>query len=174
MAHDRVYSDDAELLGGVLIGLAEAIKVTHNDLSSILEKYGFDEIHPDEWYSVSALVDFFNELESLPSGMLDLAAVGKHIASSLEVPATISTLDEYLRHSIPLHQQVHRGNDVGSVTYSYDRQHNLYEVRADVPYPVNYMYGLYFGFAQRFLDHGFIIEVSVDHKHVKTFVIRED
>ncbi|MEM6285326.1 MAG: hypothetical protein AAF787_24265 [Chloroflexota bacterium] len=159
MSKNRRYSNDAQILGMVMVGMADAINLTVNDIGEVMKKYGFDNIDPEAWYSVNDLVDFFDELDGLPSGMFDLAAVGKFIANDLQLPDHITTMEAYLNFSVSLYDQVHRGGDVGRLGYK--RSGKTHIVEADVPYPPNYMYGLYFGLAQRFIDGGFNIQHDV-------------
>ncbi len=169
MPYKRQFSSDAEILGMVLVGIEEAVSATSNDLKPLLAKYGFRNINPQRWYSVKDLVNFFEELDSMPSGVFDLAAVGKYVAMHLDIPSNVRTFDQYLQFSVPLYNQVHRGGDVGSLEYV--RRGNTYHVTADVPYPPNYMYGLYFGLAQRFLDTGFTIDHQVLRNEQKLSII---
>lgn len=170
MGYRRTYSPHAEVLGVILIGMTQAIREMHSDISFILRRHHLDNINPDHWYRIVDLLDFFQTLDAMPSNKLNLAMAGHYLATALQVPASIITLHDYLEYSIPLHLAVHRGGDVGSILYQ--REGDVYEVVADVPYPTNYMYGVYHGFATRFLDRDFSIEIYIDQQQINTFVIR--
>src|SRR5262245_13259408 len=97
-------SPDVEILGGVLLGLLQATEIENID--SLLQKYGLDEIDANKWYPQQLVLDFYKAVASSEfNSSQNLTEIGTQMIDSTplqsadnSIKGAIENLDVLTKH----------------------------------------------------------------------------
>ena len=130
-----------------------------------LNKYGLGVIDPEKWYLLSKWVEVMNTVARGPTGMSDLVAIGLAITKTALLPPDIEnmTYPQFAMLADETYQINHRNGYAGEIkTEIVAEQHARYTIH--VPYPDDLEYGVFYGFARRFLGPEPYLIVSYDEE----------
>lgn len=149
------------------------MNATVNNLQShqflpLLEKYGIDEIDPEQWYPLEVLLSIFNDMGRRGGEWSNFVALGMGIARSSVMPPSLDGPD--LSKMLELwdeHYQINHRN--GEITHAYPSkiadQHYQIRLDRDHTYPFDLVYGLVWGTAQIMLPDEVDFEVWYDEAY---------
>lgn len=146
---NKSFNGNAQVIGQVLFAFAQNINV--EEMLPILQKHDLVDLQEDKWYSVETIVKFFEDITAQTNAMFNLVSIGTKIAIYCIVPPNIDVMpfSDFLEIIDTVYHMQHRG-DVGQlVTRKLSAQH--YTVTSDTPYPDDFWYGIYYGWAKRLL-----------------------
>jgi hypothetical protein len=143
-------SPGAETLGLLLGGFSDNIQGA--ETRPILEKHGFFNLQPFEWYPVQMLLDALNELAESPNTMPNFVAIGMTIGEGVPLPPEMAnpTLEDVLMIWNNLYQALHRSADVGGIKIE-KVSDTYFKTIQSVVYPDDMSYGVLYAYGRRFL-----------------------
>jgi hypothetical protein len=153
---------DAEILGGAITGLIDAIN--RDAIIPHLEKLDMMNIQNDKWYPKQQYIDLWNSIIESGSSSQDFVGVGMTIAATAWPPeADRQSFDELIDSWEAAFDAVNRGKDRGYV-HANKNPDGTYTVRCRTPDPDNLHYGIVYGFCQRFLpdDKDYTVKFDPD------------
>jgi len=143
---------EAIILGKAVQAFAENLE--SDVVRPLLLKYGLDTIDPEKWYPCQALLNVLRDVSEMPGGSNALVAVGKKTVETAVMPPEVDSIPKML-NSLNTGYHLNLRNvpaeDVHPVEVVSER---VYRVTSNTPFPLNYTYGLVWGFAQRFRSPG--------------------
>jgi hypothetical protein len=153
-------NENAQVIGQVLFAFAHNINV--EEMLPVLQKYDLVELYEDQWYPVETIVKFFKAISEQANAMFNLVSIGTKISTYCIVPPDLDAMpfSDFLGIIDTVYHMQHRG-DVGQlIPHKVNAQH--YTVTSATPYPDDFWYGIYYGWAQRLLPQGISIKVWYD------------
>jgi hypothetical protein len=145
----KAFDPKAEVIG--LNMLSNLHNMNKANFAPILTKYGISEVDPQHWYSQQMWLDVLHEVvQSSNSAMFDLVAVGISVADLTSFPPEVNTLPKAFTALEKLYTTNHRGGYVGELVCESAEDGKIIE-RMNSPYPDDFLYGLAYGIAKRFL-----------------------
>lgn len=143
---------DAEILGGAINGLIEAI--SRETIIPHLQHLEMLDLRDDQWYPKQMYIDLWNAVLSSGTSVQDFVGFGMTIAQTAWPPeADDQPFDVLIDNWEAAFDVVNRGADRGYVRASKDGD-GLYTVRCRTPDPDHLHYGIVYGFCKRFLPDG--------------------
>lgn len=121
----------------------------------IMQRYGIDQVAPNDWYPTHKLLSALNELMVYPNVSANFIAIGMEIARIVPLPPSLvdPTPGAVMMIWDDLYQAVHRGGDAGRIQCEQVRERHYRAILTDL-YPDDFNHGIVYGFAQRFLHPG--------------------
>jgi hypothetical protein len=130
-----------------------------------LERYGLTDVNPDGWYPLQTALDILTAISQDEGSMMNMVAIGIAAAEVSPIPQEVLQMpfDEFLFLYQKLYQTRHRNGDPGWVRAERMARGHV-RMTLKIPYPDDIFYGLFYGFATRFLARGVsrIIEYDPD------------
>lgn len=143
-----------EVSGATMLSIVENMRA--DEIAPLVEKYGFEDIAPSEWYPLQDFLDFLHEMGHDPNLAANLVSVGMSIAETALMPSELEhpTFEQMVEGWDDHYQSNFRNGDAGyKQTTKVDKQH--YKVaHNNTIMPDNLEYGVLYGFAKRFLPPG--------------------
>lgn len=81
---------EAELQGAAILTLAQT--QTLYDFEDLVEKYGFNNVLPNEWYSWQHIMAFLKELDERHNNTENMVAIGIKVFDVLPLPENVTTI----------------------------------------------------------------------------------
>ncbi len=138
------------------IAMALLTNLQADTFRPFLEKHGFAEIVPDQWYPFQNLLNLFKEVSQQPGAMFDFVAVGIAAVDRYTLPPEVAalTLEQFFLTVLPrvTAGQYRNGETTAFVVEALGERHLA--VKVSTPYPGDIAYGFLYGFALRFLPRG--------------------
>lgn len=162
MTHWHVFSPDHEFPGQILVDLAKAVGSDH--IMPYFEKHGLTHTDPKGWYPMQKLLDVYNDMEDTESGtMFDFVSIGMTQAEQAIVPPQFESLPliDILQGVSQVAKLNNRGTDVGEIKCEVVGDHHV-KIILRVVSPDNLWYGIFYGFARRFIPKGTHVTVYFD------------
>lgn len=156
------FAPNVEVHGGYMLSFVECIN--KQDVAPSLERMGIAQIDPAVWYPQRLWVAIFNDMLTRLKGTAfpSFVAIGMKLAEAPFPPEIASaTYPEFMSHLSEIYQGAHRGGDPGSYHSKVVSDHHVI-VTARAPYPDDFVYGMIYGFARRFLPKGTSFTVKYD------------
>lgn len=156
-----VYTCDPnlELTGQSALALIQSMR--HQYFEPVLEQHGFANIEPNAWYSLQRLLDVLNDMAQRGSTMFDFVSIGLAAAENSELPPEMQelSLEQFINAYYHVYQMRHRNGDAGYIRTERVSEKHL-KIVMDIPYPDDVFYGVFYGYARRFVpsDHKFTVK----------------
>jgi hypothetical protein len=159
----KAFDPDSEVIGQQMLAFVQC--VNNAQIMPYLEKHGLATIIPDKWYPLQSWLDVLHDLTSDRGGnaMFDLVGIGMKMVDTSVAPPGPEQLpfDEALEMVNAVNRLNHRNGDIGE--YIIERVADRHvKVIARVPYPDDFLYGMFYGGTRRFLPPGTRFTVSYD------------
>lgn len=128
--------------------------VTVDEMKGLLKKHGLENIGDDEWYQMLNLLDLLNELTETSNWSENYVAMGMKRAEVAKMPpeAANMTFGQFLMNWNKIYQLQHRNGDVGQLQAE-KLTDTHFKVTFDIIYPDDFIYGVAYGMARRFLPN---------------------
>ena len=163
-----------EISGNLAISLL--VNLQAETFQPFLQKHGFDDVKPDQWYSYQDLLNIFKDVAEQPGAMFDFVAVGMAAVDRYDLPPHIAsmTLEEFFLKVLPtlVERQYRNGEPTRISVEKVAEKHLL--IRTATAYPDDAAYGFMYGFARRFALKGSQFIVKYDENHTRHDVGGED
>ncbi|GAB4521454.1 MAG: hypothetical protein OHK0046_32830 [Anaerolineae bacterium] len=134
--------------------------VLHDDYAHILEANDLAEIDREAWYPLQNILTVLHEIANMRGAMLTLVSIGIAAADNAELPAEVAKLSpgQFLKLYEQLYPARHRNGSPGKVLVELvSNTQARITLTADVPYPDDVMYGVFYGYMRRFAPHDFVV-----------------
>lgn len=155
-----------EISGNLVISLLVNLQAAN--FQPFLQKYGFVDVKPDQWYSYQDLLNVFKEVSEQPGAMFDFVAVGMAAVDRFDLPPDIASmsLEEFFHNIMPtlVHRQYRNGTPTRISVEKGAEKHLL--IRTATAYPDDTAYGFMYGFARRF-HKGSQFTLKYDENHLR-------
>jgi hypothetical protein len=155
-----------EISGNLAISMLVNLQAA--DFRPFVEKYGFDDIMPDQWYSYQDFLNIFREVSEQPGAMFDFVAVGMAAVDRYDLPPHIAslTLEEFFLSAMPtmINRQYRNGTPSQLSVEKVAEKHLI--IRTVSPYPDDTAYGFMYGLARRFAK-GVQFTLKYDENHTR-------
>ncbi len=154
-----------EISGHTTHALLESIN--RDNYLHILERHGLSDINEDSWYRLQDILNVLNNMNERGGAMMDFVSIGLAAATNSILPSEIQNLplNEFLpAYAQRYQQQLHRNGDPGEIRVETRADNHVVLTLLDVPYPDDLMYGLFYGYARRFVRPGMPFTVRYDEK----------
>lgn len=153
-----------EISGNLAISLL--VNLQAEAFQPFLQKYGFADIKPDQWYSYQDLLNIFKEVSEQPNSMFDFVAVGLAAVDRYDLPSHIASMsvEEFFLDVMPtlVDRQYRNGTPSRISVETVAEKHLL--IRTATAYPDDTAYGFMYGFARRFTKGGeFTLKYDENH-----------
>ncbi len=166
MFHYQSFDPQTEINGRSAEGLVRS--VMHDDIAHILQHHGLNQIDPEAWYPLQAVLDVLNAISgegvnASPAFVsIGMAAAEASLAVMPSQTKSLSIVEFFSKYAARW-PTLHRNGDVGSVEYQrVNENHVVLTLR--VPYPDDVMYGTLYRYASFFKPKGKHITVAYDGK----------
>lgn len=156
------FQSDVEVHGGYMLSFVECIN--KQDVLPSLKKLGISDIDPNAWYEQHLWMDIFNDLIARLKGTAfpTFVSIGMKLA---EVPfppeLANASYPQFMRQLSGIYDSAHRGGYPGAYEVEIISDNHV-QLTARVPYPDDFIYGIQYGFAKRFLPKGTNFNVRYD------------
>lgn len=170
----QLVSSDAEVSGrtvrSVVEGVGQFSSTYRQRALDILDNHGLPEPEEDEWYSLEAYVEAFDELAETV-GPKTVTKIGSEIPSLVEWPPEVETVEDAMNALDEQFRMNHRGDDLGY--YEFEKTGDSGGVmECKNPYPSALDEGLLKATAERFSEDGAFVRVEqTEDGEVSTFQI---
>lgn len=153
-----------EISGNLAISLL--VNLQAEDFQPFLEKYGFADVKPDQWYSYQGLLNIFKEVSGQPGSTFNFVAVGMAAVDRYDLPSQIASmsLEEFFLNVMPtlIAGQYRNGEPTQVGVEKVAEKHLL--IKTASAYPDDAAYGFMYGFARRFMRGGrFTLRYDENH-----------
>jgi hypothetical protein len=153
-----------EISGNLAISMLVNLQAA--DFRPFLQKYGFADVKPDQWYSYQAFLNIFKEVAEKPGAMFDFVAVGMAAVDRYELPPPVASmsLEEFFLNVLPtmMNRQYRNGTPSRVSVEKVAEKHLL--IRTTTAYPHDTIYGFMYGLARRFAKGGqFTLKYDENH-----------
>ncbi len=155
-----------EISGNLAISLLVNLQAA--DFQPFLQKYGFADVKPDQWYSYQGLLSIFKEVSVRPGATFNFVAVGMAAVDRYDLPPHIASmsLEEFFLNVLPnlINRQYRNGTPSRISVENAAEKHLL--IRTATAYPDDTAYGFMYGFARRFM-RGIHFTLIYDENHAR-------
>ncbi|MEM7332076.1 MAG: hypothetical protein AAF490_08290 [Chloroflexota bacterium] len=105
---------DTEIIGQMVIDFEQA--TSSQSFLPILQKYGLDQVNPEDWYSARQWLNILEEVVE-ESGFINLVSIGIQQIKNVDWPPEFyeMSVEEVLRALDPVYQAHCRGTDTGGI-----------------------------------------------------------
>lgn len=166
MSKYHTLGPDAQIRGKLLLNMLESKRGAQ--VRPFLAQHGLANPDPKQWYPLEDIITIFNEISEAGEG----AASATYVAIAMremevaEWPAEITTLEQALSIINDAYRIQYRGKDIGGFWCEKLGYHH-YRILFQLPHPNDYVYGLMYGMARRFLpeDSQFVVQFDNDYPH---------
>lgn len=153
-----------EISGNLAISLLVNLQAA--DFQPFLQKHGFADVKPDQWYSYQDLLNIFKEVSEQPGAMFNFVAVGMAAVDRYDLPPHVAnmSLEEFFLNVMPtlVERQYRNGTPTRINVEKVAEKHLL--IRTAPAYPDDAAYGFMYGFARRFIKGGhFTLQYDENH-----------
>lgn len=131
------------------------------EIANKLEKYGLEDIDPEEWYPLEIPLAMLYDMRDEYGGVR-MRNMGQNVPEHVEFPPELSAVDDALRAIDRAYHQNHRGGDLGSYEFHQEGS-NEGRMVCENPYPCEFDKGLIKGVARKFADNPVKVEEIGDH-----------
>ncbi len=156
-----------EISGNLAISLL--VNLQAEDFRPFLQKYGFADVKPDQWYSYQDFLNIFREVSKQPGAMFDFVAVGMAAVDRYDLPTQIASmsLEEFFLKVMPtlIDRQYRNGTPTRISVEKVAERHLL--IKTATAYPDDTAYGFMYGFARRFVSRGSQFTLKYDENHTR-------
>ncbi|MFN8531249.1 MAG: hypothetical protein U0670_21820 [Anaerolineae bacterium] len=161
MPRFKVFHPDHEVMGHVVIDMRNAIG--SEDIFPIFQKHGLGDVDPKAWYPMQSMLDALREIDESGGSMFDFVSVGMNAAANLKMPPELASLSMVqIAPMVPaIYRMNVRGTDLGVAACDVVNQNHI-KISYSIPYPDDYLYGLVYGVAKRFIPAGKTFTVYYD------------
>jgi len=161
MSEYYAFGPDAEVLGQAMLAFVNS---TQSDtIHPLLDYHNLTDVQPDDWYPQQVWLDVFSDLSNSGNAMFDFVSVGMQIVHTANFSENVRALPfgDIIMELVAIMNGFNRGEDAGYITC---KQIGLNHVRivACVPYPDDFLYGVFYGAAQEFLPTSSNFAVQYD------------
>lgn len=146
----RVFDPRVEVRGRWFNTFIDIVGV--DELAAFLERRGLDWIDNDVWYKQQVWLDIFSEIANALQDTLAFVDYGRRFAAMMPLSSDLHRMhfSRVVNAFNGAYQLHHRGGDAGIFrTEIVDNKH--LSVAARVPYPDDFVYGILYQLAERFL-----------------------
>lgn len=150
----RLYTCEpgTEVRGTVLSVLVENVR--SDETLPLLEKYGFLQTDPQEWYPLQNWLNIFNEIVRQNGDTSSFIAMGTATVNRAELPEgmAIPTLSQILEGWNDFYQFSHQNGYLPPIeTVKLDSHHYQLVFSKDHIYPCDLAYGMVWGYCKEYL-----------------------
>ncbi len=157
-----VEDPTSEIIGMALLSLLESQNL--DSFRDLVEKYGMDQVQPDEWYPADQAFRFLQELVARDDAMFNLVSIGMKVFDVMPMPASIETVADALRamEHFADSSQRRRGTNVPWYSVREINEHHIEFVDRG-SYPHDLIYGEVYSLVRRFRSKGTHFAVTRDY-----------
>ncbi len=156
-----------EISGNLAISML--VNLQAENFQPFLQKYGFADVKPDQWYCYQDFLNIFKEVSEQPGAMFDFVAVGMAAVDRYDLPAPIASmgLEEFFLNVMPtmMNRQYRNGTPSRVSIEKVAEKHLL--IRTATAYPDDTVYGFIYGLARRFASKGSQFTLKYDENHLR-------
>jgi hypothetical protein len=155
-----------EISGNLAMSLL--VNLQAEDFQPFLQKYGFADVKPDQWYSFQDFLNIFREVSQQPGAMFDFVAVGMAAVDRYDLPPQVASmgLEEFFLKVMPtmINRQYRNGSPSQLSVEKVAEKHLL--IKTTSAYPDDTAYGFMYGLARRFAK-GSRFTLEYDSQHLR-------
>ena len=160
MAQFKAFSPHAEVMGGVVMSVINAMGAFQGLARRILGQHGMADTQEQKWYPMQSWLDALKMIAE-EIGPTTLFHVGTQIPSRADIDPSINTIEKALTALDEAYRSAHRGGDVGSLRFSRTSGRSGV-VEAKTPYPCDFDRGVIHSLARRFEPSNAVLDVRHD------------
>jgi hypothetical protein len=151
---------ETELIGQAMSSIVDNIQ--SEEIEPVLRKHNISEIDPQKWYKAQDFLNALNELHKSYGAMGNMVAVGMSVAEKMVTPPELANapLPTILGLWNDLYHLQHRGGANMGYVKTEQLGETHYRTIHDHLYPDDFVYGLAYGMARRFLPRGTNFQVK--------------
>lgn len=151
---------ETELIGQAMSSIIDNLQ--SDEIHPILKKHNINTIVPDQWYKAQDFLDALNELHKSSGAMSNMVAVGMSVAEKMVTPPDLANapLSLILNLWNDLYHLQHRGGKNMGYVKTEQLGETHFRTIHDHLYPDDFVYGLAYGMARRFLPRGTTFQVT--------------
>ncbi|MEO1286354.1 MAG: hypothetical protein AAFV93_01195 [Chloroflexota bacterium] len=157
---------NVEVIGSIITTLLDNLQASETQL--YLAKHGFEEIDPNAWYSASDWLNVLNDLGEHTNMTSNLVAIGMKVADHAILPPQMQNASfvDFLNFWNKIYHKQHRGGNIGAHIVG-RMDETQYRVVSNSLYPDDFVYGVGYGFARRFLPKGTYFTVKYENANYR-------
>lgn len=154
-----------EISGNLAISML--VNLQAENFRPFLQKYGFADVKPDQWYSYQDFLHIFKEVSEQPGAMFNFVAIGMAAVDRYDFPAHIASMsleDFFLKVMPSMIDRHYRNGTLSQIAIEKVAEKHLL-IRMNSAYPDDTAYGFIYEFARRFMKGGqFIVKYDENHR----------
>lgn len=144
---------EAEIQGVALLTLAQSQNLYN--FTDLVEKYGYDQINPDEWYSLQSALMFLQDLTERHSSTENMVSIGMKLFDVMPLPPEVTTIADGLGMFNLMNQTVQRNVEPSRDWYEVEQIDDEHIKFVDKgAYPHDLVYGEVYSVARRLRPDG--------------------
>jgi len=163
MSKYTVFDPQSQVIGQSMLAFIQC--VNSDEILPFLQRRGFDRIEPDQWYPLQDWLNVFGDISTQGgNAMFDFVSIGMKISELALLPPQIFQMpfeQAFPQFGAAGYQMNHRGN-VGEVSTELVSPGHL-RTTLRTPYPDDFLYGIQYGAARRFLPQNQQFTLEYDH-----------
>lgn len=144
-----------EVRGASMLAFVKSAR--EENIQTILERHGLDNIDPDRWYPLETWLDVFNDIAEAGSmeAVFNLVGIGISTIDTAVLPPDFDILpfNEVIMRTDEVYSLNTRGENRGEYSCELVGDRHIRMI-ITAPYPDDYHYGIIYGLARRFLPRG--------------------
>ncbi len=154
------FDSQTEVIGQMMIAFLESGDKTI--ARKYLVKHGLSDIKPDQWYPLQTWLNVLRDM-TRAGDSLNLVDIGMQLVQTAVLPPGFTDLP--LKDALMMMNEANklnnRNGDIGEYTVEQIADYHI-KVTTRLPYPDDWLYGMFYGGARRFLPLGTAITVTYD------------
>lgn len=158
---------EAEMRGATVEAIFTSLNYEqYSDMiDPIFKAHGITKIDPEKYYPAQVVLDLYKAMAKKGNSMFDFVAIGKEVATNLELPAHIKTIPDAVNFLNDMYgiQLRNYNKEEGYVVTKSTPTH--IEVRDNTPYPHDMIYGYLYTLAHRFAPKGKRVTVQREYEN---------
>jgi hypothetical protein len=142
--------------------------LTHNmradAMRDILAEHGLTEVDPDAWYPLQDVLNVLNDIATKKSAMMDFVSIGISAVEFAELSPEMAAMDfaTFLKTYAKVFEMRHQGGTPGWIEVEEADEGHI-TITMNTAYPDDIYYGVWYGYARRFLGEGTPFKVRYDN-----------
>ncbi|MEM9955606.1 MAG: hypothetical protein AAF846_28650 [Chloroflexota bacterium] len=163
MAYPKYQVNDEAELQGMALQLLMASKNLY-DFEDLVQKYEYDEVDPEGWYSFQTTLDFLKELTERHNSTQNMVSIGMKLYDVMPLPPEAKTIEDGLHLFNSMNKVVQRGVMPERDWYTVEVIDDTHITFTDTGvYPHDLVYGEVYSVAKRLRPEGKVPVVTREY-----------